>query len=68
MFGWEPWKDVMVFNFVESYLLQGRKHKRTRATQFRVVKPRMWTGQCASLTQEKLEAAGLWESAAKKEG
>jgi hypothetical protein len=56
------WVDIMVFNFDGSYLLQGRKHKKTKATQFRVVKPKncLDVVMPMNLTEEHLKKAGLW--------
>lgn len=60
---WEPWSDVMVFYFAgESVLLQGRKHKKTYATEFRIVHPRKSCYAPHNLTKEHMENAGLWRT------
>ncbi len=71
MFGWEPWKDVACFNFGDgSFLVQGAKHSRTGKAKFRITTAGGILRSAARdvLTKTNLEAAGLWESAAKKEG
>ncbi len=67
IFGWEPWADVACFNFGDgSFLVQGRKHRRTGAAGFRIVTAcGVLQGAAAGvLTKDNLLAAGLWNTRA----
>lgn len=58
------WSDVAVISFAgESFLIQGRKNKFTRASKFRLT-PFRQSFSCNKVThmkQEWLEKAKLWE-------
>lgn len=60
---WEPWRDVLVFSFAGSYLLQGRKCRKCNNTKFGIVSTSSSLGaRCESLKRTDLEEAKLWDS------
>ena len=63
-FLYEKWKDILVFDWSSSaYLLQGRKNRITRSTNFRIAETSRGTVFCKiPLTKEHLKEAGAWES------
>ena len=63
LLGWSKWRDISVFNFgFESYLLQGRVHKKTNLKRFTIVplKGRFQSAYCGNMTEEKLAKASLF--------
>ena len=64
LLGWEPWKDVMVFNYLgTAYVLQVSRHRLTRSLRFQCKAAKAWwnTADTAPLTKEHLEAVKSWE-------
>lgn len=58
----DKWKDINVFSFGTSYLLQGRKCKECNATFFRIKSASNIFVDNRQLTEEVLKTAGLWEN------
>lgn len=61
------WRDILVFQFAGSYLLQGRKCKRCGKTSFRSPSATgpLTRSECnQELSQEKMMKAGLWDEVA----
>ena len=66
LLGWSKWSDILCFNYGgESFLLQGRKHKRTNAKIFKITKSKQYfstfIATCQTMTEEKLVKAGLFQ-------
>jgi len=62
MFGWSKWKDILIFDFDGSCLLQGSKNKNGK-TRFRVVAMQSCSKvqRPCGVKKEDLIVANLWE-------
>ena len=62
--GYEPWKNVMVFNYGgKAYLLQGAMNRWTKKIKFRRAKMSIFFLEDVSTlsSKEALKEAGFWE-------
>ena len=62
-FLYDKWKDVLVFKYAgNGYLVQARKNKLTRKTQFRIGSSTPFScTDCGYLTEQHMKDAGVWE-------
>jgi len=58
------WCDIKLFSYVcNTYLIQGRKNRVTKSSQFRVRSLTPFSmADCANVKEDELVKAGLWET------